>query len=566
MRHSWLLLIAGLGWACGDSSAPGFILDVNPGSVVMFRNTVSQLTARLLDAEGHPEPGFAISFESADTAIVTVGQTGLVQSRSTVGRTTIHISGGGATLNVPVNIVGIPSTLLIFPRDTAIAPMSIAQYRATLLDETGDTIPDIVFSWHSRDTTITTISTAGLATSRTTVGTTVISAQGGGLTGITNLRVATPGVPTKIDIEPADTTIPQGGTAQLRATVRDGLGNAVPGSLVTWQSDNTLVATVSSDGLVHSEGPTGFASVQASSGALSANAAVRVVDSAIVNRIVLMTGAYTVGISVANVAYVTLPDESRLARINLPAQSFDQGVFFFSTRPGEIAFNATGARAYVIQSNSTVSVISAASNSVIDAIPIGQSAADVIIEPGDSIMWVGKRDSLYAVRLATKTIIARLYHGGLANGLTIARDTLLYVSTHTSGTVLEINLRTRSLARTFTVGGVPQKLAVSADGAELYIANESGYIQFWDLDTGLQIGSNLALPSVAYGIARRPSNGLLYATSAYFGGGYLYIIDPVTRTLVHSAVVGGSLRDVAFNADGSIGIIPNEWGWVDFIK
>jgi DNA-binding beta-propeller fold protein YncE len=122
------------------------------------------------------------------------------------------------------------------------------------------------------------------------------------------------------------------------------------------------------------------------------------------------------------------------------------------------------------------------------------------------------------------------------------------------------------VTRTFAVGGDPQKLAVSPDGNTLYIANGSGYVQFWGIDTGLQIGSNVALPSAGYGMARRPSNGLLYVTSAYFGGGYIYVIDPVSRTLIHSSVVGGSTRHVVFNADGSIGIVANESGWVDFLK
>jgi YVTN family beta-propeller protein len=235
--------------------------------------------------------------------------------------------------------------------------------------------------------------------------------------------------------------------------------------------------------------------------------------------------------------------------------------------PTEVAFNSTGSRAYVTnQYSSTVSVIDVSANTNIDAIPIGERPFEVIVAPGDSILWVGKVDSVYAVRLTTKQIVARFYIAGLANGVAITRDTLLYFSTHTGGTVVEFNLRTKTAARTFTVGGVPQKIAVSPDGSELYIANQDGYVQFWNLDTGVQIGSNLALPAAGYGLARRPSNGLLYATSASFGGGYLYVIDPVTHTLVYSVVIGGDTRDVAFNNDGSIGIIANSAGWVDFIK
>jgi len=235
--------------------------------------------------------------------------------------------------------------------------------------------------------------------------------------------------------------------------------------------------------------------------------------------------------------------------------------------PTEMAFNSTGTRLYVTnQYSASISVINVASNTAIDEIPVGNRPFEVIVEPGDSILWTGKIDSLYGVRLATKEIIARFQIGDVGNGFAIAHDTVLYVSTHTTGTVVEINLRTRSLGRTFAVGGVPQKLAVSPNGTELYIANEAGYLQFWDLSSGLQIGSNLILPSAAYGLARRPTNGYLYLTGAYFGGGYIYIVDPVTHVLVHSAIVGGSTRHVVFNADGSVGLVPNEGHWVDFIK
>lgn len=182
-------------------------------------------------------------------------------------------------------------------------------------------------------------------------------------------------------------------------------------------------------------------------------------------------------------------------------------------------------------------------------------------------MWVGKLDSLYAIRLATKSIIARFYHAGTANGFVIAGDTLLYVSI--GNEVVEIDLRTRAVERAFAVGGSPGELALSSDGMELYIINSIGYVQFWDLRTGAQIGSNLGLAQTAKGIARRPGSDRLYVTTYQLGDGRLgrvQIIDPVSRTIVYTAVVNGFPQRVAFTADGTIGVVPNEGGWVDFIK
>jgi len=433
------------------------------------------------------------------------------------------------------------------------------------VDGNGDTIPDLVLSWRSNDTTVATISATGLATAKPTVGTTLIAAQYRAYEAVAVLRVATPGIPVDMTVSPGDTAIMPGHSVQLTATVRDAFGDLAT-TPVTWESLDPLKATVSSAGLVHAEGPSGVVGIRASSGSVSRTALVTVLDTIVSGRTKVRNRAYAAGISPANVAYVSQSDLALILRWNLVSQRVNDSVTVGNT-PTEMAFNSTGSRLYVTnQGSGTISAIDVAANTVIDAIPVGNRPFEVIVEPGDSILWTGKIDSLYGIRLATKEIIARFQIGDVGNGVAIADDTLLYVSTHNSGTVVEINLRIRARGRTFNVGGIPQKLVVSPDGSELYIANESGYIQFWDLASGTQIGSNLTLPASAYGLARRASNGLLYATSAYFGGGYIYVIDPVTRALLHSALVGGSTRHVVFTADGSIGLVPNENGWVDFIK
>lgn len=373
--------------------------------------------------------------------------------------------------------------------------------------------------------------------------------------------------PTAIRIAPFDTTVAIRTTVQYRAALLDSAGDTIPGLPVTWESSDTTVATISSSGLATSKAkPFGTFIYARYDTALWTGTSLVVLDSILVARTKLPNRAYAAAISSSNVAYVSQSDLAKIVRADLPAKTFSTSVTVGDT-PTEIAFNSTGTRLYVTnQYSGSISVINVASNTVIDEIPVGNRPFEVIVEPGDSILWTGKIDSLYGIRLATKAIIARFQIGDVGNGVAIARDTLLYVSTHGTGTVVEINLRTRTQGRTFNVGGIPQKLAVSPNGTELYIANESGYVQFWDLSSGLQIGSNLVLPSAAYGLARRPTNGYLYVTGAYFGGGYIHVVNPVSRTLIYSAVVGGSTRHVVFNADGSIGVIPNEGGWVDFLK
>ena len=567
--HGLTGVLAGLltALACDNGQGPGITLDVTPDSVQLLRNASLRLAVNALDGEGHLVIGVAVSFLSADTTIATVDSLGVVRSSTKTGRTIVHVMAARALTDVPVTVTGTPSAVLITPQDTTIGSPATVQYRAVVLDEIGDTIRGVPVTWHASDTTVATITQSGLATAKPTVGSTFVFAHYGFFAGGAILRVATPGIPTLITIAPQDTAIRVGESVQLRATLRDAFGDSVPGS-ISWTSLNPSLLSVSTAGLVQSLGPTGAGNIRATADGdtLSATAGVAVLDTILSGRTKVRNRAYAAAISAADVAYVGQTDLSLVLRANLPSHAFTDSTIVGSI-PTEIAFNSTGTRAYVTnQSSWTISVINVATNTVIDAIPVGNRPFEVIVEPGDSILWTGKIDSLYGIRLATKAIIARFQIGDVGNGVAIARDTLLYVSTHSTGTIVEINLRTRARGRTFTVGGIPQKLVVSPDGTELYIANESGYIQFWDLDTGLQIGSNLALPSAAYGLARRSTTGMLYATSAYYGGGYIYIVDPASRTLVYSTIVGGSTRHVVFTADGSMGLVPNEDGWVDFIK
>lgn len=373
-------------------------------------------------------------------------------------------------------------------------------------------------------------------------------------------------IPASMQMAPADTTIGQGETFQLRTVVYDTAGSPIPvRPAYTW-TDSTMIS-VSSAGVVRAIGDAGAVTITATLGILVQQARVQITDSLLGTRVPLAGQPYSAAISSTGVAYVSLGTANQLARADLPGQTFSPVVGTGNT-PTEVAFNSTGTRAYVTnQYSSSVSVVNVATNTWIDTIPVTGRPFEILVAPGDSILYVANLDSVYGFRLATKAVVAQFAIPHVGNGMVVAHDTLLYVSTHNGGTVVEFNLRTRTVARTFAVGGVPQKLAVSADGNTLYIANEAGYVQFWNLIGGGQIGTNLLLPgSAGYGIARRASNGLLYVTTAYFGGGRIYIVDPVTRTLVRTIPVGGSTRRVVFNASGSIGFVPNENGWVDFLK
>jgi hypothetical protein len=83
-----------------------------------------------------------------------------------------------------------------------------------------------------------------------------------------------------VTVVPDTVTVTTGNTVQVVAVVRDPQGATVPGVPVTWASDSTSVATVSSGGLVTTLGP-GRATISASAAGLVGTARVTVSPTSI---------------------------------------------------------------------------------------------------------------------------------------------------------------------------------------------------------------------------------------------------------------------------------------------
>src|SRR3989442_628423 len=154
-----------------------------------------------------------------------------------------------------------------------------------------------------------------------------------------------------------------------------------------------------------------------------------------------------------------------------------------------LAFDRSGRRAYVSnQMSDSISVIDVATNRRVDDIAVRGWPAPVVISPDERTLFVTTNaDSLYAIQLATKRVVAAIPLPAASHHLTMhPSGKLLYVATRAAGTVMEIDATTFQILRTFPVGGQTQGLAVSADGTELYVADEAGGLDVLDLMRGMQ--------------------------------------------------------------------------------
>ena len=167
------------------------------------------------------------------------------------------------------------TALTIAPSNAMLAPGGVQQYTATATygnNTTGDATN--VVNWSSSTTSIATITSTGLATAGSQLGTTTIQAQTGSVISKTGLTVSNSTV-TSVTVSPASVSLIAGQTQQLAATANfSNNSSSNVTNLATWTSSNSSVATVSG-GLVTAVA-TGTATIFASYSGQVGNATVTV--------------------------------------------------------------------------------------------------------------------------------------------------------------------------------------------------------------------------------------------------------------------------------------------------
>src|SRR5207247_1451655 len=130
-----------------------------------------------------------------------------------------------------------------------------AQLTATPRDASGNPLTGRVITWQSSNGAVASVNGSGLVTAVAT-GSATITATSEGQSGTAVVTVSNVPV-ASVTVTPASASVQQGATVQLTATPRDANGTALTGRVVTWGSNNTAVATVSSSGLVSGAGGAG---------------------------------------------------------------------------------------------------------------------------------------------------------------------------------------------------------------------------------------------------------------------------------------------------------------------
>ena len=234
---------------------PVFSVTITPPSPdTVFVNYTTQLAAVTQDSAGNVLTGRAVTWQSNDPGIATVGATGLVTGVAAGNTNIVATSEGKSGSNTLMSIPAPVGSVTLAPNVDSVTTSgstSTKTIMATVRDVQGTVVTDRVVNWTSTPGAIATVSPSSGA-STTVTGASVGQAQ----VIATSTKADTASIKvmlavTSVTISPATATLSLATTptVQLTATAENG-GTTITGRAITWSSDNTSVATVDATGKV----------------------------------------------------------------------------------------------------------------------------------------------------------------------------------------------------------------------------------------------------------------------------------------------------------------------------
>jgi trimeric autotransporter adhesin len=258
MRQLWravLLVHAVLSVsACGvgDSNAPTPVesVVVTPQALQLLAGTAGALVAEVKDAAGNVLTGRRLVWATANQAIATVSDNGVVTGVS-AGTVDIAATSEGKSAVASITVVPVPprvSTVRIAPPTVDLFVAGGVDLVATPYDTKGVAIGGRSVVWTTNNASVAAISQTGHVTGLVP-GTAVITAVIDGVGGYANVTVRLVAV-AKVTISPSSASVGEGKTRTLTAQLTDAAGNVLTNRSVTWSSSNTGIATVDQSGVV----------------------------------------------------------------------------------------------------------------------------------------------------------------------------------------------------------------------------------------------------------------------------------------------------------------------------
>ena len=258
-------------------------IEVRPNMVSLEVGKTQQLVATAKASDGAVVSGVNFTWSSSNTAVVTISAGGLATAVS-VGTATIRATGNG--------IVSEPSTITVTQAPVGrvtISPSATQEimvgemvtFTATARTAGGAVRDDVSFTWTSSDTTVVTVTSAGVATAVGAGMASVRATADGIASSPVTVNVAEPPPPAPViatvTVSPSEASIEEGATQQFEAMAKTSDGEAVPDVMFTWESSDEMVATIDENGLATGVGA-GDAMIKATADNVSGTAMLTVTE------------------------------------------------------------------------------------------------------------------------------------------------------------------------------------------------------------------------------------------------------------------------------------------------
>jgi uncharacterized protein YjdB len=230
------------------TAVPVASIRIQPSSLNLSSGQTAQLQAQPLDADGNPLVARVILWFTNNASVATVSAEGVVTAHA-LGTATITATSEGksATTSVTVSPPS-PNVVVLTPAQLLVEEGNSAQLSAQVLDDQGRELPNSTVSYSSSNTSVATVSAAGVVTG-VSPGTATITGSSSGKTGSAQVTVTATPV-ASVSVTPGQPVIAVGATITLTAQALGSSNQPLLGRTVTWSSSTPSVATVTGTGTV----------------------------------------------------------------------------------------------------------------------------------------------------------------------------------------------------------------------------------------------------------------------------------------------------------------------------
>lgn len=596
--------------SCKDSNAPekpGPPADVavsagNAQTGAAGSTLLAPIAAKVTDAKGRGVPNALVLFQpflgsgSVNPAQSRTNGSGIATTtwtlpivagaaaevRAIVIDTTTGALVDSATFTATV-VGGTPNQIYPSSAPSLAASGSAVPLEVVLVDQFGNRSPNATVTWTvtagggSVSPASSTSDANGVARTTFTLAATrltnTVTATANGLTATFTIEGRVAGQPEVIVANNYQSVGAYGAVIPLGATVIDGLGNPVSGATVAWTVTSgagtvaPATSTTSTSGVASASltlGTTsGITTVQAKAGSATTSFSVEAVEFA---PQLTNTGGESFGIArtAAGRFVVSLIRQGTIETFDEATPQTKAQVVVGGT-PVVVAVDAAGAYAYVSNMAGSLDIVDLAAKTLAAQVAVADAHALALSPSGDRVFVTRTTGNVVAVSTTTRAIVGSVAVGYGPWGIafrTTATDTLMYVSSRDGGIVTEVDAHSMTVRRTFSVGGRPHGLAISPDGATLYVAdNSNGRVVALSTSSGAVTGS-VGLAG-AFGIAISPDGSTLYVTT---DGSREAVIATSTLAITRLYDSTNRGRQVVAAPDGASAWAANEGGWVDIIR